>query len=725
MSAHDVNQRQGVVQSALNELRGRFDEYSNNFMHYLVLAEADEVLILICLQENLATLVKYLEHKNSFGETPIDWAFTIKDRELRERFVNTFKEILDTSMPNIWNYQQNFNRQNLYTSYYYSIPSSFTTKKSTNIPNPALTYISSLKGKNKLISTIKQQLIPCKLLYHLSETFSSIITKGNTLDPRFKRAYLHIHLKFGDRLFTASQTEELLKAVKEDASNINATIKGLSDAHLIAKLIPSNPTKTKSLYRLKGFYEQIDKCPEPQVSNASKEELTADYLLPLRALGRWLNHNLTVYEYEAMLIGVLDAYEGVYKGNDTNHYADNLEDGQQNPDTTKTRGRKKFNTEVHLWGHSAFAYASSIFTHLKSQGVKIDDEDMLCLCLDLLQGKLLTTTHAKSFELSGFIAHLIKSKVTETCKAGNYQRINLVVATAKESLEFLVILLLLKKLNLQFDLYINHDNNPPNQLLQRLLALLGLEASYFTNTELNKLPVITSTEPYNTDEVSKLRDNLFVVLFDVSEDYPSRDITPLLDALKMHTSLFMTILPKVKDNDLLKHKQANTDTKARRHKNDIADDITAILRRYDLQALQQHSLDTVIKLADNSLSGLQINYCLAIHTTQKYFERLIIYIAQTENYPFKLAWLKKTIDNHLLPNTLFILEYPVKYLKCDDTAFQVSRQEQTTSHTHEQQKQQLQQQLQQKLKFKKLTQQSYQQQQQQQQVQVVKLWIRK
>lgn len=645
------------------------DPDDNNIFHYLVFSENKELIKKIFefqREKDFQTIKKIITEKNRFGETAKDWALSIMDQGLREEMYSLlniqeprqnyfpYDRFHEDMAPTSFNFTCNFllitdtHRHNLHLS-------------DKNLEDKVRKdYLGSIYGKNLLKVNLQKVLIPSELLFYFYETQASILLKGVSLEPRFKRAYLHLYHFFSDVAFTVEEAKEKLASMKEDVSNVNLIVKKLTDSNLIVKVGRERDNETKnekkflgrpkSLYKLKEFYIRTDECAkriEEKIRENSR--LIIHYLTPLRALNQWIINELSEKEYFTVMLAILEGYIKVFKNikmiPELTIY-DYIYDYRE---TKRKRGRKRENTDIYFWIKSVSNFSQRVFRKIfDSAKYDISDEHFLSLIIELLQERARILGNAMSYELKGFLARVISDGLQkiepEQSLQSQKKEINLIVPLIDSDMTFLAVLLFLNKLGIDVNLYLRMENFDSRIFLRKLFDELNVKWKNFDKV-------------YELSNVCyKPKNN--VLFINITQEQISKEeadmVTDIFNTLNEYISLSVITIPKIRENEMI-----NLYSEKYGRSERLVDEISRLLKKNQFGGLRLDKISTFIKLRDFSSSGSQINYGILILDNSGNFEKPIYFTEEIENYTFRLSWLRETLKHGQLG---FILEYPRDYL---------------------------------------------------------------
>ncbi|MEM1973667.1 MAG: hypothetical protein QXN68_02635 [Thermoplasmata archaeon] len=644
------------------------DPDDNNIFHYLVFSENKELIKKIFefqREKDFQTIKKIITEKNRFGETAKDWALSIMDQGLREEMYSLlniqeprqsyfpYDRFHEDMAPTSFNFTCNFllitdtHRHNLHLS-------------DKNLEDKVRKdYLGSIYGKNLLKVNLQKVLIPSELLFYFYETQASTLLKGVSLEPRFKRAYLHLYHFFSDVAFTVEEAKEKLASMKEDVSNVNLIVKKLTDSNLIVKIGRERDNETKnekkflgrpkSLYRLKEFYVRTDECAkriEEKIRENSR--LIGHYLTSLRALNQWIINELSEKEYFTVMLAILEGYIKVFKNikmiPELTIY-DYIYDYRE---TKRKRGRKRENTDIYFWIKSVSNFSQRVFRKILDSGTYISDEHFLSLIIELLQERARILGNAMSYELKGFLARVISDGLqkieSEQSLQSQQKEINLIVPLIDSDMTFLAVLLFLNKLGINVNLYLRMENFDSHIFLSKLFDKLNVKWKKFDKVD----------DLYNV--YYKPKNNVFLI--NITQEQISKEeadiVSDIFNTFDKDKSLSVITIPKIGENEMI-----NLYSEKYVRSERLVDEISRLLKKNQLGGLRLDKISTFIKLRDSSSSGSQMNYGILILDNNGNFEKPIYFTEEIENYTFRLSWLRETLKNRQLG---FILEYPRDYL---------------------------------------------------------------
>lgn len=636
------------------------DSDGNNIFHYLVFSENLQLIrkVVEFLKENdLQSFKKLITEKNRFTETPRDWALSIKNYKLRES-ISSLLENKDKEPPRAY-----------WDRFYQSVPTSgfsfmnpinfINTKNNLDLPEYSISekhkggYIGSIYGKNLLKISLKRIFMPCEILYSFSEQLGNVLLRGEIIEPRFKRAYLHLYHFFSEGLFTVDEAKDKLAEMGEDVSNVNVIIKRLSDANLILKISREKETerknekntmgRPKSLYRLANFFSTDEECPKT-VEDRLKENPSSinHYFTPIKALARWIINEVTENEYYLVISSILEVYSKSF-GNVEFIHALAIYDY---PKRHKKRGRKKEYAEIHLWIKSISNFSQTVFRKLIERQIYITDKQILSLIVEIFQERSRILGTAMSYELKGLLARLISDRLfnlsEEASAPSKNKSLNLIVPFVDSDMTFLSVLAYLRKIGVEVNLYINLENSDLSLLLKKLFDSVNVQMTdFFHVKDLKYLPnkrnVFLINIPH--EQIGKVE---------------AKIVIDSMNELKNETSLALMTFPRLRENELISLYRERYISYDR-----FIGKIEKILEKNQLNGLAMSGLNSFIKLKDSSPSGSQINYGILILDKNRELKNTVYFAEEIENYTFRLSWLRDTLKSGSFG---FILEYPEEYL---------------------------------------------------------------
>lgn len=651
----------GIDILRLFSYRGISDNFQNNLFHYLVFSENFELINLFAetiKNLNLEYFKVLVSQKNRFNETPKDWALAIEDERLRMDIYSILR-VREPRKSKIEYYdlpKGTFTLKFLNPKFNLDLYSRDIIQDEENLD----THLYPLYGKNLLKERLRRRLIPYGIFRFFSRSQRKIHLKGQFIEPRFRRSYLHLYHFFGHSPFNLKQAEERLIQVDEDVSNMNLTIKRLVDSKLAVKIQKRSENskdkvklgRPKTYYKLKEFYVYDEECAELIENIEEKEsENIAKLLNPIRLMFRWFTAEVTEREHIFMIFALVKEYYKVFLGKETmiGHYEPLFylfESKKEN----KKRGRKKENVELPLWIRCVSNSSEMVFKKILENNKNLTKLELLYLVEDLFHYRAKFFEKALSYEMKGFISGLILDKLNENKKIKlnreSTDTVNIIALSFEPDFIIATAIIPIVEAGYRINLHLS------NKISEELMILYKI---IFDDTDI-KLNFQISEVWKSIIEREELSNTFFLI--NLSSESLSH-----LDRLEInryinhsiksgYNSIF--IIPSLRENELIDFYRDKYLTQER-----VMRKISEILERYNIYLSDIYGNASFVKIRDRASSGSESHYGILLLGNGHIEDNYMYFNEEIENYLFTLSWIRESLRAGKIN---FILEYPKEYL---------------------------------------------------------------
>lgn len=295
---------------------------------------------------------------------------------------------------------------------------------------------------------IRKVLIADSCLYDISNDVNiNIALKGITLEPRIKYDYFYLYSHFSKNKFKIegidqNQNFKITNSKINPQYYLDNIVPYLNANGLIHKLtFPCNKRygKPKYEYILEDFY----------IVNENKIKIRG--VLPIIAMTEWINRHIKDKEFYSMLFRIIEIYLQI------NDIGVNIE--------TKIQAETEIRPKHGMFLNSIINFVSDTF-----ETYNVTNDELFALIIELLRKrKLYSEFNLLSYELTGFISHLMLNKIQEK------EEVKLIYPHV--NFDFIPFIYYLRNIREKLILYlqINKFNSDQIDILGKFLSLYDIE----------------------------------------------------------------------------------------------------------------------------------------------------------------------------------------------------------------------------------------------------------